>query len=275
MNARAILDERAQRSWPLPRGPWMMSQTWSTLLFAHWPLTPESLRPLVPAALTLDTYEGEAWLGIVPFRMTNVRPRFTPPVPGLSAFPELNVRTYVTRDGKPGVWFFSLDAANRIAVALARSLFRLPYFRARMSCRGGDVKTISYQSVRTHRDAPSAAFDAVYRPAGPVFYAARGSLEEWLTERYCLYAAGPGGVLLRDEIHHRRWPLQPAEAEIRLNTMAQAAGIALPDAPPLLHYAARQETLIWAPGRVKPATLHRQRRPRQHAVDRDGAGDVG
>lgn len=253
MNARAILDERAHRPWPLPRGPWVMTQTWNTLLFAHWPLPPDTLRPLLPAALTLDTFEGEAWLGVVPFQMTNVRPRLTPPVPGLSAFPELNVRTYVTRDGKPGVWFFSLDAANRIAVALARSLFRLPYFRARMSSRRGEGQAIRYHSERTHHDAPPATFEAIYRPTGPVVYAARGSLEEWLTERYCLYAMGPGDVPLRDEIHHRRWPLQPAETEIRLNTMARAAGIALPDTTPLLHYAARQETLVWAPERVKSA----------------------
>ena len=251
MNARAILEERAHRPWPLPRGPWVMTQTWNGLLFAHWPIPPETLRPLLPAALTLDTFEGEAWLGVVPFQMTNVRPRLAPPVPGLSAFPELNVRTYVTRDGKPGVWFFSLDAANRVAVTLARALFRLPYYQARMTCRSAEGKTTRYHSVRAHHNAPPATFDAVYRPTGPVYYAARGSLEEWLTERYCLYAVGPGGVPLRDEIHHRRWPLQPAEAEIPLNTMAQAAGIALPDTPPLLHYAARQETLIWAPERVK------------------------
>lgn len=252
MNARAILDERAHRPWPLPRGPWVMTQTWNTLLFAHWPLPPETLRPLLPAALTLDTYEGEAWLGVVPFQMTNVRPRLAPPVPGLSTFPELNARTYVTLDGKPGVWFFSLDASNRIAVALARRLFRLPYYRARMSSRRSDEKqAIRYHSARTHRDAPSATLDALYRPTGPVSYAARGSLEEWLTERYCLYAVGPGDALLRDEIHHRRWPLQPAEAEIQVNTMALAAGIALPDTPPLLHYAARQETLIWTPERVR------------------------
>lgn len=251
MNARSILDERAHRPWPLRRGPWMMTQTWNTLLFAHWPLPRETLRPLLPTSLTLDTYGGEAWLGVVPFQMTNVRPRLTPPVPGLSAFPELNVRTYVTRDGKPGVWFFSLDAANRIAVALARSLFRLPYYRARMSSRRAKGETIHYHSVRTHREAPPAAFDAIYRPTGPAVFATRGSLEEWLTERYCLYTVGPGGVLLRDEIHHRRWPLHPAEAEIQRNTMAQAAGLALPDTPPLLHFAARQETLIWAPERVR------------------------
>ena len=253
MDARAILNERAQRPWPAPSRPWVMTQTWNALLFAHWPLSPEIVRPLVPAALTLDTYEGEAWLGVVPFQMSNVRPRFAPAVRGLSAFPELNVRTYVTRDGKPGVWFFSLDAANRIAVAIARSLFRLPYFRAEMACRRTGDPTIHYHSDRTHRNAPPAAFDAIYRPTGAVFHPTPGSLEEWLTERYCLYALGPGDTVLRGEIHHRRWPLQPAEAEISRNTMALAAEIALPDTEPLLHYAERQETLIWLPERVRGA----------------------
>ena len=250
MDARAIMKERAHRPWPLPRSPWVMTQAWNELLFAHWPLAPETLRPLLPATLALDTYEDEAWLGVVPFHMTNTRPRLTPPVPGLSAFPELNVRTYVTHGGKPGVWFFSLDAANRVAVALARSLFHLPYYRARMSRRRAENETIHYRSVRTHRDAPAAALEATYRPTGAFFHAAPGTLEHWLTERYCLYALGPGDTLLRGEIHHRRWALQPAEADLTLNTMARAAGLTLPDTPPLLHYVARQETLIWWPERV-------------------------
>ncbi|MGH2487473.1 MAG: YqjF family protein [Ktedonobacterales bacterium] len=250
MNARALLNDRAHRPWPLPAGPWVMTQTWSALLFAHWPLAPDTLRSFVPPQLALDTWEGEAWIGVVPFRMTNVRPRLTPPVPGLSAFPELNVRTYVTYGGKPGVWFFSLDAANPVAVAAARALFALPYFRARMTCERMGEGTVQYRSVRTHHDAPAAALDATYRPVGPAFTPAPGTLEQWLTERYCLYAMTRRGKLLRGEIHHRRWRLRPGEAEIRVNMMARAAGFALADTAPLLHVAERQETLIWAPYRV-------------------------
>src|SRR5690242_3353109 len=176
-----------------------MTQIWHELLFAHWPISPEILRPLIPPVLALDTYEQQAWVGIVPFRMTYVRPRGVPPVPGLSAFPELNVRTYVTLNGIPGVYFFSLDAGNAIAVALARRLAHLPYFNAQMSSkRVGE--TVHYHSLRTHRAAPSAELLASYRPIAPVVYAQPGSLEHWLTERYCLYTL-VGQWVYRCDIH--------------------------------------------------------------------------
>jgi uncharacterized protein YqjF (DUF2071 family) len=244
MKPSAILREAKHRPYPLPRGPWVMRQTWLELLFAHWPLPPESLRPLIPAELALDTYDGRAWLGIAPFRMVDVRLRLAPSVPWLSAFPELNVRTYVTVGGKPGVYFFSLDAGNPIAVTLARALFYLPYFNARFAIkRSGD--TIAYTSRRDDRRGRPADLVASYRPIGPVFCSQPGSLEAFLTERYCLYSVGPRGTIYRGEIHHEQWPLQPAEAEFERNTMAEAAGITLPDAPPLLHYAERLEVLIW------------------------------
>jgi uncharacterized protein YqjF (DUF2071 family) len=243
MNPAAVLREAAHRPYPLPTGPWIMTQIWHELLFAHWPLPPATLRPLVPAVLPLDTFDGQAWLGIVPFRMTYVRPRGVPPLPGISAFAELNVRTYVSLGGKPGVYFFSLDAANRLAVALARAVYHLPYMDANMRClRSGD--TITYTSRRLRR-GPPAAFEANYRPIGPAFTARPDSLDAWLTERYCLYAVTPSGGVFRGEIHHGPWPLQPAEAVIRVNTMAQAAGVALPDIPPRLAYTQRQEVLIW------------------------------
>jgi uncharacterized protein len=231
-----------------------MTQIWHELLFAHWPLPPDVLRPLVPAALPLDTFEGQAWLGVVPFRMSYVRPRGVPPIPGISAFPELNVRTYVTLGGKAGAYFFSLDAGNRLAVALARATYHLPYMRAQMRCaRTGDI--VTYASHRIHPGEPPAAFEATYRPTGPVFTTAPDSLDAWLTERYCLYAVTPAGHVYRGEIHHGPWPLQPAEAEIRVNTMASAAGIALPDIPPRLAYAHRQEVLIWPIHRIRHEPL--------------------
>jgi uncharacterized protein YqjF (DUF2071 family) len=249
MNPAAVLHDARHRMWPPPTGPWIMTQIWHELLFAHWPLPPDVLRPLVPAALPLDTFEGWAWLGIVPFRMSYVRLRGVPPVPGISAFPELNVRTYVTLDDKPGVYFFSLDAANRLAVALARAIYHLPYMSADMRCeRSGD--TITYTSRRTQRGEPPAAFEATYRPIAPAYTTAPGTLDAWLTERYCLYAVTPAERVYRGEIHHGAWPLRPAEAEIRVNTMASAAGIALPDAAPLLQYSHRQEVLIWPIHRV-------------------------
>ncbi len=249
MDAKAILKAVDHRPWPLPAGPWIMAQTWHELLFAHWPIEPGSLRPLVPSILPLDTYQEQCWVGVVPFHMSNVRPRWLPAVPGLSSFVELNVRTYVTLQGKPGVYFFSLDASNPVAVAIARAMFHLPYFNAEMSSKRMD-DTIHYYSRRTHRDAPPAEFRATYRPIVPVSYAPHGSLEQWFTERYCLYTVVHHNRVYRGDIHHLRWPLQPAELETTCDTMAISHGIHLPNTKPLLHYANRLEVLIWPPHRV-------------------------
>src|SRR5271168_4463454 len=184
MNANQ--DKVAHRPWLLPSGGWIMAQSWHDLLFAHWPVPAAILRPHIPARLAIDTFEGQGWLGVVPFRMSGVRLRGTPALPWLSAFPELNVRTYVVADGKPGVWFFSLDARNPAAVAIARAWFHLPYFRARMQCAARDG-SIHYSSERTHHGASPAALRVNYRPAGEIFEAKPGSLEHFLTERYCLY----------------------------------------------------------------------------------------
>ena len=254
----ALLAETAHRPWPLPDRAWAMAQQWHDLLFAHWPIPVEQMAPLIPPGLEMDTYAGEAWVAVVPFRMSHVRPRRLPAVPWLSYFPELNVRTYVRVADKPGVFFFSLDAGNPIAVAIARTLFHLPYFRADMSCRhGDDGQTIHYNSRRTHRHAPPARFAARYRPAGPVYHAQPGSLEHWLIERYCLYSVDRRGRIFRGEIHHRPWPLQPAEAEIDVNSVVRAGGLDLPDRRPLLHFARRLQVVAWA---VQPAAPRHQGR---------------
>lgn len=200
-----------------------MAQTWHDLLFAHWPLPPEALRPLVPRQLPLDTFEGSCWLGIVPFHMSGVRARWLPALPGLSRFPELNVRTYVNLENKPGVFFFSLDAANLPAVWAARAFYHLPYFHARMTSRTAGEQ-VEYHS---RRFSGSAEFVASYRPLKPIELRQPGTLDRWLSERYCLYTVSSGNVY-RCEIHHSQWPLQDAEAEIPINSMASAAGIELP-----------------------------------------------
>jgi len=243
------LEQVAHRPWPLPAGSWVMAQSWHDLLFAHWPLREAVLRSHIPARLEIDTHDGQAWLGVVPFRMSGVRLRGTPPIPWLSAFPELNVRTYVRADDKPGVWFFSLDADNRIAVAIARAWFHLPYFRARMSCSERN-EWIDYKCERSHRCAPCGVLAGRYRAIGEVFSAAPGLLEHFLTERYCLYAADKEGRILRGEIHHAPWPLQAAEAELTSNTMPEADGIHLPPAKPLLHFSRRQDVVVWQPRRL-------------------------
>lgn len=176
MHATTILHSVQHRTYPLPQTPWIMHQVWHELLFAHWPISAATLRPLVPACMELDSMEQTCWVGVVPFHMSGVRPRGCPPMPGLSTFPELNARTYVVANGIPGVYFFSLDAGNPVAVALARSLFHLPYFNARMSSKAlGD--TIHYSSHRTHRGAAAADYQANYRPTAPVVMASPGSLE--------------------------------------------------------------------------------------------------
>jgi uncharacterized protein YqjF (DUF2071 family) len=216
-----------------------MEQTWNDLLFAHWSIPPETLRPLVPSLLPLDTFEGQCWVAVTPFHMTGVRLRCLPPLPGLSRFPEMNVRTYVTLGGKPGVFFFSLDAASLPAVWAARLLYHLPYFHARMSVGHRD-SWITYDSSR----AANARFRGRYQPVSEIRQRQKGTLEHWLTERYCLYTVARNSIF-RAEIHHVPWPLQDAEAEIFENTMASAAGIKLPEIPPLLHFAKRLQVLIW------------------------------
>lgn len=227
-----------------------MAMQWHDLLFAHWPVRPEALRPYIPAALQLDTFDGTAWLGVVPFRMAGVHPHFVPSVPWLSAFPELNLRTYVTIEGKPGVWFFSLDAANPLAVHLARRFFHLPYYDAEMRCEQVG-EAVHYRSMRTHRGMPTGILAARYRPVGAVFQSVPGSLEAWLTERYCLYAADRHGTTIwRGNIHHARWPLQPAEAEWECNTLYAPLRVELPGLP-LLHFARRLDVVAWLPERVE------------------------
>lgn len=244
-----LLQITDHRPWPLPPGPYAMTMTWERLLFAHWPIPIASMRDLVPESLELDTWEGSAWIGIVPFGMRNVSPRRVPAAPWISAFLELNVRTYVTIGNRPGVFFFSLDAANPVAVEVARRWYHLPYFNARMSAaQQGDA--IDYRSTRTHRNAPSGELVARYRPTGPLYHSTAGTHEAWLTERYCLYAVARDGSVYRGEIQHERWPLRRAEAEFHSNMVASGFGITLPDVSPILHYVDSLDVLAWNPVRV-------------------------
>jgi uncharacterized protein len=249
LRPETILSRTEHRSYPIPAGSWALFMSWHDLLFMHWPVDGGALRPLIPPTLSIDSFDGSAWLSVTPFRMTGVRPRFLPGVPRLSSFPELNLRTYVTVEGKPGIWFFSLDAGNPVAVRLARATFHLPYFDAEMSCRvAGDE--VRYRSVRVHADAPPAEFLARYRPAGEPFESRPGTLENFLTERYCLYATDGKGNVNRGDIHHHPWPLQPAEAEVEKLTMTEQIGIALPETGPVLHFSKRLDVLAWLPRRV-------------------------
>ncbi|MGQ0563335.1 MAG: YqjF family protein [Gemmatimonadota bacterium] len=244
-----LLSETAHRPWPLPTSEWIMEQTWRDLLFAHWPYPVEEVRAVVPGVLPLDTFDGRAWVGVVPFKLENLRARGLPAIPGVSSFPELNVRTYVTLHGKPGVYFFSLDAANPLAVLGARTLFHLNYYNARMRITATPTG-FEYTSRRTSPPPRPARFRAHYAPLGEAFTAAPGTLDHFLTERYCLYAVSGSRGVSRLQIHHRPWLLQPAQAEIEANELLAAARLAPPAGPPLLHFAALQPMIGWAPQRL-------------------------
>lgn len=225
---------------------WVQRQEWRELLFAHWPIPVSVLRPLIPSSLEIDRYGGEAWIGIVPFRMTDVRLRWMPSVPWLSTFPELNLRTYVRYRGQGGLYFFSLDAPSPLAVAVARRWYHLPYHRAEISMRR-DGERITYDCRRRQPDAPPAALSVEYGPKGDSFVASPGSLEHFLVERYALYCESADGRIRACKVQHPAWNLRPAEAEFRHNTLTEAAGFSLPDSKPLLWYSERQATLLSAP----------------------------
>lgn len=234
--------EHAHRPWPLPRGSWLMGQTWLYLLFAHWRVDAQLLREHVPAALPIDEFDGSAWLGVTPFQIESLRLRRAAPLPLASNFPELNVRTYVTVDDRPGVFFLRLDTPSVLAVAAARAAYRLPYARAAVGLevqRGGDDEWRA--QVRASRGEGTLAAD--YAAVGPVFTADPGTLEHFLTERYRLYTTDDAGAVRHAEIHHPPWPLQHANCSIELDRYLPT-GIAVAG-DPLAHVAARQDVVIW------------------------------
>ena len=242
-----LLDHTAHRTAPMPDKPWIMIQNWHDLLFAHWALPPEQVRKLVPPEVELDLYDGKAYVAVTPFWMSGVRPRGIPAFPGMSRFPELNVRTYVRYGDIPGVYFFSLDAGSRMAVMGASWGYRLPYFFADMTIKSAGAR-LEYSTRRMEGPRP-ADFAATYWPTSTPRERERGTCEHFLTERYCLYTVN-GGAVYRAYIHHLPWPLQDAEAEIKTNSMARAVGFELPQEKPLLHFSRTLEVLIWWPERA-------------------------
>lgn len=236
------------RPTPAPESSWSMRQTWSDLLFAHWRIPGDRMRELVPEPLEIDTFDGDAWIGVVPFYMSGIRFRLLPPVPGTTSSLELNVRTYVRYRGRPGVYFFSLDAANPLIVTGGRTLYGLPYHRAQMSLRKATYTR--YECERKVKDLPSVEFRGVYRAIGDVKIAEKGSVEYFLTERYCLYTVNEKRGVMCGEIDHKPWPLRKAEVELERNTMTLPLGIEL-NAYPKVHHAAHIDVLLWPMAPVK------------------------
>lgn len=234
------------RPWPLPSAPWSWRQSWLDLLFAHWPIDAGLLQRFVPPPLKVQSFDGTSWIGLVPFRMAGVMRRPLPDLPWLSAFPELNVRLYVEHEGKPGVWFLSLDATNPLAVWAARRFFHLPYYRARIAIHdSGDG--LHYTCSRWQGEPQ---LEATYRPVSPPYESRPGTLEHWLTERYCLYARAPDGSIWRNDVHHAPWPLQAAEAEFSRNSYLSSHGLDVADAPEILHFSRRIDVVMWRASRV-------------------------
>lgn len=253
----------SQRPRPIPPGRWAMTQRWNDLLFAHWRVPAAQMAHLMPEGVQVDTFEGSAWLGAVPFWMDRIKFRVLPPIPGASSFPELNLRTYVRdhRTGTPGVYFFSLDAGNLAAVLVARTMYHLPYYWAQMRIQQQSEREFQFSSKRRFAGRP-VNFKATYRGLGPTRKMAEsrpGSLEYFLTERYCLFTQNGGGHVVRANIHHIPWPLENAEAVIEENDLAAAIGIALPDEEPVLHYARRLAVYVW-PAEVIPSSASRRQR---------------
>jgi uncharacterized protein YqjF (DUF2071 family) len=231
-----------------PSGFPLMHQNWGQLLFMHWAIDAEILRPLIPSQLSIDTFDGHAWIGVVPFTMWGIRASFLPPIPGTSAFHELNVRTYVHFNGAPGVWFFSLDAAHRLAVWGARTFYHLPYFNAEMSL-SQEGKTINYSSKRIDQRGSPAEFQAKWTVGDSLAQSTPNSLEFFLTERYCLYSFHRDR-LFRSRIFHQPWPLRSATLGFYQSTMIESLGIAQPPKNPLLYYAESIAVDIWPLKRV-------------------------
>ncbi|THF75706.1 YqjF family protein [Cohnella fermenti] len=243
MTSNDILAAQDHRPFELPKGKWRIRQTWHDLLFAHWPVEPERIAPYVPKQLELDLWDGAAWVSVSPFLVSPLSIRGLPTLPLARSFCELNMRTYVVYRGRPGVYFFSLDASSRLAVEAAR-LTGLPYFHAAISMKR-EKELILYACDRNDARMRSASFAGIYYPtSGEICHAEPDTRLHWLTERYRLYSVKRDGVMAID-IHHLPWPLQSAEWIADKNTMGEAWGIELPDVKPILTYSKFLDVLIW------------------------------
>jgi uncharacterized protein YqjF (DUF2071 family) len=223
---------------------WIMTQKWDNLLFAHWPVSVQSLRPFIPEMLELDTYDGYAWIGVIAFEMSRIRLRCLPDIPFTAPFPEINVRTYVKANKRPGVFFMTLDASNPFIIQAARIWYRLPYYRASMFITRDDQQ-VEFQSDRIGAGVSAATFRGRYRPASSLFVAKEGTIEHWLMERYVFYCqCRYTRQVYTGEIAHEPWLLQHAETDIEQNTMTHPFHIELPKTPTLSHYSSGTQAFI-------------------------------
>lgn len=221
---------------------WTMEQEWSNLCFLHYAIDPNILRERIPAGMELDTYEGQAYLSIVPFHMKKIRLREMPSLLSMR-FGELNLRTYVTYEGRPGVYFYSIDADSWLGGQLAQLMYHLPYYDADISLVENENQ-FEFHSVR-HGRGPVGEFSCLYRPISEVFEAQAGTLDAWLTQRYSLFSTDSVGRIYRGDIEHGSWQLQRAEATIPCNTLFEAVGLPRPLEEPRAFYVADIVTHCW------------------------------
>jgi uncharacterized protein YqjF (DUF2071 family) len=229
------------RPWPLPRSKWTWRQSWLDLAFIHYRASAQSLQQRLPEGVQLETFNGSAWLGLVPFRMSGVMRRPLPDLPGFSEFPEINLRTYVSVDGRSGVWFFSLDAAPLPVVLGGKYVYGLPYHHAKIQLTQTD------HAFQMHSNRKDVEFHASYRPQGDVYRAEPGTFEHWATERYCLYAAPKNGKLSRVDVHHAPWPIQRANVQITRNDILNAAQLTPCDPVPICHFSPGVQVVSYRP----------------------------
>jgi uncharacterized protein YqjF (DUF2071 family) len=234
-----MFEKTDHRPWSLPTGPWVMTQSWEKLLFAHWPIDPNIIRSRIPAPLELDTFENQAWITIVPFQMNRIRFRFLPSIPGMCSFPELNLRTYVTHQGKSGVYFLNIDADHHFAVWVANKFAYLPYSYAKIDWEEQNQQ-IHFACHRNNQ----LSFEIYYQPASSAKNAKDCSLDHWLMERYCLYAAHHKN-LYRGEIHHQPWSIQQAKVKIIHACMLDVHQLTIKKASPLFHYSHQLQVWAW------------------------------
>lgn len=233
----------------MPSGRWALTQRWNDLLFAHWPIPVAKMAALLPDWLEVDTFQGSAWLGAVPFWLDRIKIRGVPSFVGARSFPDLNLRTYV-RDQftrSPGIYCFSFDASSLLATAAARAVYNLPYHWASMKLEQRSEREFAFYSRRRFAGQP-VIFNARYRGLGPSSRLAEhraGTIEHFVTERSCLFSTDRTGQPVRSNLHYVPWPLEEAEAEIERNDLAESIGLTLPRTEPVLHYSRRLAVYIW------------------------------
>ncbi|MBS4188956.1 DUF2071 domain-containing protein [Bacillus sp. FJAT-49705] len=239
-----LINDTAHRPFLLTSENWIMRQTWRNLLFVHWPISPETIREHIHPSLQIDTFNGVAWLGIVVFELEGIYPRGFPPISILPPFPEINVRTYVQYNGKPGVYFLSLDVSDWASYTLAKRWFHLPYHSANISIKQKDL-SFHFESIRKKSKIYPILCKGTFSPLPEVYFPKEGTLDHWLTERYCLFSTNNKGRIFCGEIHHRPWPLQKANSEIYKNNLFSPFKIDLSGVQPISHFSKGVDSLIW------------------------------